>query len=353
LFGTISTVTMSSPEDRKERMTNIVKCIDALSKVENSPICRASTLMAKIVMNLEDTDGMAVDDSLVRSLASHVNGDHHSNIDGMAVNHMAKLFLHFLEGVSSRSAVLSLPSVAALRPLPPLFFSMDEGKNENGEMSLDELPGTSGGEGGRRPKVESPSEMDLLLGLGMGSDSLPFTLPSTSRRSPSREEESEPSAVKRIRLERAMRETDSMSARTCPYCGRVFTSYLEVESHATAAHPSERSEVYGCSDCGLSCVSVKTLLTHWDKHRDCPRGRLVVRTPNEAAEIRGDQEKKPIFACGSCEKKFVSRIGVKYHVKNVCKGAEIIKLPPREPGGYGNEWNEIDPGSVRSNESDS
>lgn len=41
----------------------------------------------------------------------------------------------------------------------------------------------------------------------------------------------------------------------------------------------------------------------------------------------------------------------------VCKGAELIKLPSREhtggsAGGYGSEWTDIDPRSVRSNESD-
>lgn len=273
-----------------------------------------------------------MDESSMLELTRHVNGDHHSNIDGMAITHMGKLMLLYVEGVAARTAALSLPSL----PLPPAHPAFYERRVD---YTSDDLPGTSGADGGRKPKEESPLLSDLLNAF------------SSTRRSTSRDDETD-SPVKRLRLERAMRETDSLPARTCPYCGRVFENHLEVESHAAREHPAERTEVYGCSECSLACVSVRTLITHWEKHRDCPRGHLIVRTPLEVIESRGEQEKKPIFACGSCEKKFVSRIGVKYHVKNVCKGAELIKLPPREAGAYLNDWNEIDPRSVRSNESD-
>ncbi|GMR54019.1 hypothetical protein PMAYCL1PPCAC_24214, partial [Pristionchus mayeri] len=229
-------------------------------------------------------------------------------------------------------------------PSHPAFYERNE-SFAGLDFTSDDLPGTSGAEGTRKPKEESPLLSDLLNAFAPHPTS-------SSRRSMSGDREEPDSPVKRLRMERAMRETDSLAARTCPYCGRVFENHLDVENHTAREHPSERTEVYGCSECSLACVSVRTLITHWEKHRDCPRGHLIVRTPHEVIESKGEQEKKPIFACGSCEKKFISRIGVKYHVKNVCKGAELIKLPSRELGGGGYDWNEVDPRSVRSNESD-
>ncbi|GMR60438.1 hypothetical protein PMAYCL1PPCAC_30633, partial [Pristionchus mayeri] len=77
----------------------------------------------------------------------------------------------------------------------------------------------------------------------------------------------------------------SLEARTCPYCDEQFASCHMVEHHTRRMHMAQRTEVYGCSECGRWCCTVMALIKHWDKHA-CPSGRLVIRKPNDTAVPR-------------------------------------------------------------------
>ncbi|GMT36828.1 hypothetical protein PFISCL1PPCAC_28125 [Pristionchus fissidentatus] len=385
----------ATDRQRKERMTNIVKCLDALSKVEGQTISHPASILARLFYNLEESEGTTIDEQLLNELKTIVYSDQHSTIDGMVMNQLAKSFTLYMEGLISRNSTVIVPSIgiyqeepspsdisvvavdaiepldmATMMPVQPVVQSHHEESAISAVINNVDLEAKADLETEETLvpidlKTEDPQPVEMHISPASATATVIATAPPANTNlwrivdgtyvcnNCPRFFDSQRGMLghaKRCFKNTALQFTGSkkatgesiknfdynsrgirsLASRTCPYCEVVLSSCHMVEHHSRKEHMDERTEVYGCSQCGRWCVTVMALIKHWDKHADCPNGHLVVRKPCEGSvpKNRG-KNKKPsqiLFACGNCGKGFLSRLGVKYHVLHVCKNGPILDI---------------------------
>ncbi|GMT06386.1 hypothetical protein PENTCL1PPCAC_28560, partial [Pristionchus entomophagus] len=355
------------------QMTHIVRNLDELTLLDSQSISHTSSILARLFYNLEESEGTTVDEELLNELKVIVDANKQSRIDDVAITHLAKSFLLFVDGLVARNSTVLVPSIGSHHEETSASNEdEDQTTNDNEEPPADqtaeeidnqEEQHEHGLEQANQKVVSDededvPAPMDLKIG-SVPAGAIPAQQPrnfwtlidgqylcnncprcfDTQRgmlghaKTCFKVNELHPAAHTRLprsarKFDYAARGIRTKAASTCPYCDVEMSSVHMVEHHSRKEHMDQRTEVYGCDECGRWCCTVMALIKHWDNHGDCPNGRLIVRKPGEASapKNRNKDEKKILFACGSCGKGFFSRLGVKYHVVNVCTQAPILDV---------------------------
>ncbi|KAF8355874.1 hypothetical protein PRIPAC_97497, partial [Pristionchus pacificus] len=105
---------MTSPvdheEERRKEMALIVNNLDSLCRTNRKSISHSASIMARLFYNLEESESATVDERLLHELRKIAYSNKVTAINDFAIHHLAKSFLHYVDGLITRRVTVLVPS---------------------------------------------------------------------------------------------------------------------------------------------------------------------------------------------------------------------------------------------------